>query len=64
MANAKFFRYVCIWSRSRSEGQKFWYERKGLVTRNIHVEYENPSFHDSIVMVKVKAFVIDGRTDG
>ena len=30
---------------SRSQGQKLWYHVKGLVTRNTHVQYENPICH-------------------
>ena len=34
-------------SRSRSLGQKLWYDVKGLVTRNTHVKYESLVSHGS-----------------
>ena len=43
-------------SRSRSRGQKLWYHAKGLVTRNTHVQYENPIISGKKVMAKVKVF--------
>ena len=43
---------------------KFWYEWQGLIIRNVHVKYESPTFNGSNVMVKVKVFVTDRRTDG
>ena len=39
--------YVIQSSRSRSLGQKLWYDMKGLVTRNTHVKYESPVSHGS-----------------
>ena len=42
--------------RSRSLGQKLWYDMKGLVTRNTHVKYESPASYGSLVMTKVKVF--------
>ena len=44
-------------SRSRSQGQNFWYPWKGLVTRNIHVKYESSTYSSSWVIGKVKVFV-------
>ena len=44
MANVKSFEKVGQTSRSRSLGQKFWYDVKGLVSRNTHVKYESPIF--------------------
>ena len=41
-------------SRSRSQGQKLWYQVKGLVTRNTHVQYESPITSGLKVMAKVK----------
>ena len=35
--------------RSRSQGKKWWYQRKGLVTRNAHVKYQSSSTHCSKV---------------
>ena len=43
-------------SRSRSLGQKLWNDVKGLVTRNAHVQYENPNSFGLKVMAKVKVF--------
>ena len=35
---------------------KFWYQWKGLVTRNTHVKYESPLTYHSKVMANVKVF--------
>ena len=43
-------------SRSRSQGQKFWYQWKGLVTRNVHMKYESPTSSGFEAMAKVKVF--------
>jgi hypothetical protein len=43
-------------SRSRSQGQKFWYPGKGLVTRNTHIKYESPITDHSEDMANVKVF--------
>ena len=43
---------------------KCWYEWQGLIIRNVHVKYESPTFYGSNVMVKVKVFVTDRRTEG
>ena len=40
--------------RPRSQGKKKWYPWKGLITRNIHVKYQNSSTHCSKVISKVK----------
>ena len=48
-------------SRSRSQGQKLWYHKKGLVTRNAHVQYENPISSGKKVMAKVKVFQGQGH---
>ena len=50
-----FFK-VCQTSRSRSQGQKLWYQKKGLATRNTHVQYESPTTSGKKVMAKVKVF--------
>ena len=42
--------------RSRSQGQKYWYPWRGLITRNTHVKYQSLSTHFSKVMSKVKVF--------
>ena len=42
-ASVKIFRYVEQRSRSRLQGQNFWYERIYLNTRNVHVKYESPT---------------------
>ena len=51
----KFFK-VGQSSRSRSRGQNLWYNVKGLVTRNTHVQYESPITSRKKVMAKVKVF--------
>ena len=40
----KIFLEVGRTSRSRLLGQKLWYPWKGLVTRNVHMRYEGPTF--------------------
>ena len=35
---------------------KFWYERKCLITRNVHVEYESSTSNGSKVKANVKVF--------
>ena len=47
--------------RSRSQDQKLWYPRKGLITRNTHVKYQSSSTHCSKVISKVK--VSETRTE-
>ena len=47
MVNVIVFRYMGRRSQSRSQGQKFWYEPKGLITRNVHVKYESPTSNSS-----------------
>ena len=42
--------------KSRSLGKKLWYNVKGLVTRNTHVQYESPISSGKKVMAKVKVF--------
>ena len=49
-----FFSKVSQTPRSRSRGQKLWYHVKGLVTRNIHVQYESSISSGFKVMAKVK----------
>ena len=51
-----FFSKVGQTSRSKSRGKKLWYQVKGLVTRNTHVQYEKPVSSGKTVMVKVKIF--------
>ena len=51
------FSKVVQTSRSRSQGQKFWYHVKGLVTRNTHVQYESSISSGDKSMAKVKVFV-------
>lgn len=43
-------------SRSRSGGQKLLYEKKGLATRNTHMQYERPITIHLKVVAKVKVF--------
>ena len=51
-----YFQKVGQTSRSRSLGQKLWYEVKGLVTRNAYMQYESPRSSGLKVMAKVKVF--------
>ena len=39
---------------SRSQGQKLWYPRKGLITGNTHVKYQSSSTHLSKVKAMLK----------
>ena len=34
-------------SKSRSQGKKFWYPKKGLVTKNTRMKYQSSSSHCS-----------------
>ena len=43
IANDKVLRYVGQRSRSKSQEQKIWYERKGIITKNEHVTYKSPT---------------------
>jgi hypothetical protein len=43
-------------SRSRSHGQKIWYQYKGLVIRNTHMKYESCITYHSKDMANVKVF--------
>ena len=43
-----------IGQRSRSQGQTFWYQWKGLATRNTHMKYESCISSQSKVMAHVK----------
>ena len=40
-----------------------WYHKKGLVTRNAHVQYESPITSGLKVIVKVKVFVYASNAD-
>ena len=53
MAKVKVFRYVGQRPRSRSPGQTFWYQWKGLITKNAHVKYKSSTSIGSKVMAKV-----------
>ena len=50
-------------SRSRSQGQNLRYHKKGLVTRNAHVQYESPITSGLKVIAKVKVFVYASNAD-
>ena len=58
-----FFSKVGQTLRSRSQGKKFWYQVKGLVTRNTNVQYESPTSSSLKVMDKVKVFVNAANAD-
>ena len=64
MANVKvFLRYVPVGqrSRSRSQGQSFWYEQKGLITKNVNLKYECLTFNGSKVTANVRFFRFVGH---
>ena len=52
----RFFLKVGQTSRSRLRGQKLWYQVKGLITRNTHLQYESYISPGKRVMAKVKVF--------
>ena len=56
MAKVKVFLKEGQTSRSMSQGKTLQYHVKGLVTRNIHVQYESPFTFSKKVMAKVKVF--------
>ena len=57
----KFFKSQT--SRSSSQGTQLWYHVKGLVTRNIHVQYKSPISSGKKVMAKVQVFVHASNAD-
>ena len=63
MGKVKVFSKVGQTSRSRSRGQKLWYQVKGLVTSNTHVQYESSISSGKKVMTKVKVFVQASNAD-
>jgi hypothetical protein len=50
------FKKVGQTSRSKSQGQKYWYQKKSLVKRKTHMKYESPITSHSKDMAKVKVF--------
>ena len=46
-----------------SQGQKLWYQVKGLVIRNTLMKYESSIFKGLKVMAKVKVFVHTANAD-
>jgi hypothetical protein len=46
----------CQNQNSRSRCQNLWYQYKSLVTRNMHMKYENPITYHSKDMANVKVF--------
>ena len=52
----KIFTKVGQGSRSRSQGQIFWYGWKGLATRKTHAKCEGPGSNNAKVIAKVKVF--------
>ena len=58
MVKVKFFSKVGQKSRSRSQGQNFWYGQKGLATRKtyMYLYYESLISLGSKVIAKVKFF--------
>ena len=60
----KYLKFIKVGQRSmsRSQGQKVWYQCKGLVTRNALAKYQSPVFYGVKDMAKVKVFATDRRT--
>ena len=61
MARSKVFKNVGQTPMSRSQGQKFWSQQKGLVASNTHLKYESPNSYHSKVMANVKVFLKVGQ---
>ena len=59
MAKVKVLRYVGQRSRSSSLGQNFWYGRKGLITRNVHVKYGSSTSNASKFKTKINALILE-----
>ena len=57
IAQVKVFSKLGQSSRSRSQGQKSWYQKKGLFMRYLYVKYQNPIPYGSKDIAKVKVFV-------
>ena len=62
MAKVKVLSKVGQTSMSRSPGQKLWYQVKGFVTKNIHVQYESPITSALKAMARVKVLSKVGQT--
>ena len=58
----KFLKSGSNFKVKRSQGQKFWYQKKGLVIKNTHVKYESSITYHSKDMANVKVFA-DRQTD-
>jgi hypothetical protein len=43
-------------SRSRSQGQKYWYQKKGLLIMHLYLKYQGFSAYGSKVIVQVIVF--------
>ena len=52
----KVFIYVGQRSQSRLQCQNFFYELRGVITRNVYVKYESPTFNGSQVMANIVVF--------
>ena len=56
ISKVKVFKKMGQTPRSKSQGKKYWYPQKGLITGNIHVKYQSSSTHCLKVISKVKVF--------
>ena len=55
MAKVKVFRHVG--QKAKVTSSKVWYKKKGLITINGHVKYDNPTTKDSKVWQMLKFFL-------
>jgi hypothetical protein len=56
MTKVKYFEKKVKLPRLEVRGSKSWYQMKGLVRRNTHVQYESLRTYQLRVMTKVKVF--------
>ena len=47
---------------SRSQGQKYWYPQKSLVTINTHVKYQSSNSHSSNIKSKIKVVFFKSKS--
>jgi hypothetical protein len=56
IAQVKDFSKLGQSSRSRSQGQKSWYQKKGLIMRYLYLKYQNPILYGLKDIAQVKVF--------
>ena len=64
MTNVKVFKYIGQRSWLRSQDQHIWYEKKHLITKNIHVKYKSPVSNGSKFMFKFADMQVKGHGQG